>query len=242
MATDIPITEPVEAGGLPWVAGLLQISDSFYPTGAYAHSFGLEGLVQAGVVTDRVSLRTFLLGEVLPQLACTDLPIAARAWTAAGDPPDWERLRDACFLGGSVRGAREPREASEGIGRQRLELLAKLHGGLSVELNRRAEAEGWPRPACVAAAIEGRTLGAPAAAVLAALVYAAAASVAVAAVKLLRLGQISVQTLLSEGLAQAPVLIRDALALDDAGIGAFNPWWDIAAARHETADGRLFIS
>jgi urease accessory protein len=78
--------------------------------------------------------------------------------------------------------------------------------------------------------------------VLAALIYAAAASVAVAAVKLLRLGQISVQTLLAEGLALAPVLIGDALALDAADIGAFNPWWDIAAARHESADGRLFIS
>jgi urease accessory protein UreF len=31
-------------------------------------------------------------------------------------------------------------------------------------------------------------------------------------------------------------------ALDAADIGAFNPWWDVAAARHETADFRLFIS
>jgi len=137
----------VAADGVPWVAGLLQISDSFYPTGAYAHSFGLEGMTQAGVVTDRATLQSFMLGEVLPQLARTDLPIAARAWAAAGEPPDWPRLREACFLGGAVRGSREPREASEGIGRQRLELLARLHGGLSVELNRRAEAEGWPRPA-----------------------------------------------------------------------------------------------
>jgi hypothetical protein len=32
-----------EAG---WLFGLLQASDTFYPTGAYAHSFGLEGLVE----------------------------------------------------------------------------------------------------------------------------------------------------------------------------------------------------
>jgi urease accessory protein len=218
------------------------MSDSFYPTGAYAHSFGLEGLAQQGVITDRATLRAFLLGEVLPQLGCTDLPIAARAWTAAGTPPDWAGLREACLLGSAVRGAREPREASESIGCQRLELLAKLHGGIAVELNRRALADGWPRPACVAAAIEGRTLGAPAEAVLAALVYAALASLAVAAVKLLRLGQNAVQTLLAEGLAGAPDLIGRALAVRTAEIGAYNPWWDIAAARHESADGRLFIS
>jgi urease accessory protein len=244
MTTDIAMDTPIiDAGGaLRWVAGLLQMSDSFYPTGAYAHSFGLEGLAQEGVVTDRATLRTFLLDEALPQLARTDLPVAARAWAAAGDPPDWAGLREACFLGSAARGAREPREASEGIGRQRLEVLAVLHGGLAVELNRRAAAEGWPRPACVAAAIEGRTLGTPREAVLAALVYAALAGLAVAAVKLLRLGQNAVQTLLAEGLALTPDLIATALALETADIGAFNPWWDIAAARHEWADGRLFIS
>jgi urease accessory protein len=240
MIMDVPTVDA--AGSLDWIAGLLQMSDSFYPTGAYAHSFGLEGLVQDGVVTDRATLRSFLLEEMLPQLAHTDLPVAARAWAAAGDPPDWDRLREACFLGGALRGAREPREASDGIGRQRLELLARLHGGIATELNHRAAAEGWPQPACVAAAIEGRTLGAPAAAVLSALVYASAASLAVAAVKLLRLGQNAAQALLADALARTPALIAEALALDAAEIGAFNPWWDIAAARHESADGRLFIS
>lgn len=226
-----------------WIAGLLHVSDSFYPTGAYAHSFGLEGLVQAGVVYDRATLRTFLLEFVLPPLARTDLPIAARAWEAAGtEPPDWARLRELSFLGSALRGARKPREASEAIGRQRLELAALLHGGLAQAFNELATRENWPRPACVAAAIEGRVLGAPREAVLHALIYAAAAGMISAAVKLLRLGQNALHTLLAEVLAQAPAVIAEALALDLADVGAFNPWWDICAARHETADFRLFIS
>jgi urease accessory protein len=226
-----------------WIAGLLHTADSFYPTGAYAHSYGLEGLVQAGVVHDRATLRTFLLDYVLPPLAHTDLPIAAHAWAAAGaEPPDWARLRELCLLGSALRGAREPREASEAIGRQRLELAALLHGGLAAEFNARAVAEGWPRPACVAAAIEGRVLGAPREAVLHALIYAAAAGMISAAVKLLRLGQNALHTLLAEVLAQAPALLTEALQVNLADLGAFNPWWDIAAARHETADFRLFIS
>ena len=226
-----------------WIAGLLHSADSFYPTGAYAHSFGLEGLVQAGVVHDRATLRTFLLEHVLPPLARTDLPVAAWVWTAAGaQPPDWVRLRELCFLGAALRGAREPREASEAIGRQRLDLAAMLHGGLAATFNERAIAEKWPRPACVAAAIEGRVLGAPRDAVLSALIYAAAAGMISAAVKLLRLGQNALHTLLAEVLAQAPALMAEAVALDLADIGAFNPWWDIAAARHEHAEFRLFIS
>lgn len=226
-----------------WLAALLHASDSFYPTGAYAHSFGLEGLVQEGVVHDRATLRTFLLDYVLPPLARTDLAIAARAWVAA-DPatPDWTTLRELCLLGPALRGAREPREAAEAIGRQRLDLAAMLHGGLAAGFNQRALAENWPRPACVAAAIEGRAFGVPRDAVLAALVYAAAAGMISASVKLLRLGQNAAHTLLAEVLAQTPALIAEAVALPLEEVGAFNPWWDIAAARHEHAEFRLFIS
>ncbi len=225
-----------------WVGGLLQTADSFYPTGAYAHSFGLEGLAQEGVVRDRATLRIFLLGQVLPQLTRTDLPVAAQAWAAAGKPTDWARLRDLCFLGSAIRGAREPREASEAIGCQRLELAALLHGGLAKEFNRRALTESWPRPSCVAAAIEGRAFDAPCEAVLAAIIYSATAGLIAASIKLLRLGQNACQTLLAEALAQTPALIAEALTVEPGAIGAFNPWWDAAAARHESADFRLFIS
>ncbi len=223
-----------------WIPGLLQTADSFYPTGAYAHSHGLEGLVQAGAVRDAATLRIFLLEYALPQLARTDLALTARAWRAAGAPPDWETLRELCVLGSAVRGAREPREAAEAIGAQRLELAARLRGGLAAEFNRRAA--DWPRPVAVVAAIEGRMVGAPCAAVLAAGVYAAAAGLLAAALKLLRLGQNACQTLLTEALVQVPALTAVAAGCDPADIGAFNPWWDIAAARHETADFRLFIS
>jgi urease accessory protein len=232
----------LNVGRSGWLASLMQMTDTFYPTGAYAHSFGLEGLVQESVVRDRATLRTFLLEQVLPQLARTDLPIAAQAWAAAGKPPDWARLRELCFLGSAMRGAREPREASEAIGRQRLELSALLHGGLAAKFNHRAQAESWPRPASVAAAIEGRTLGAPCEAVLAAIIYSATSGLVAASVKLLRLGQNAGQTLLAEALAQTPAFIAEALAVEPRDIGAFNPWWDVAAARHETADFRLFIS
>jgi urease accessory protein len=63
-----------------------------------------------------------------------------------------------------------------------------------------------------------------------------------AAVKLLRIGQNGSQSLLTEALAQAPEIIVAAQAVPLEEIGWFNPWLDIAAARHETADGRMFIS
>lgn len=231
--------EPVSAS---WIARLLQTTDSFYPTGAYAHSFGLEGLVQSGGVRDRDTLRRFLLEQALPQLARTELAVAGRAWDAAGDPPDWDTLRQLAELGAALRGTRETRAASAGIGAQRLDFAATLHGGLAVEFNRRAAAGGWPRPSCLAAAIEGRTLGAPREAVLAALLYGTLSGLIAAAVKLLRLGQNASHTLLAEALAAGDVAIAGACARSLDELGAFNPWWDIASSRHESADFRLFIS
>ena len=310
-----------------WIPSLLQMSDTFYPTGSYAHSFGLEGLVQDGFVTDRATLRSFLLEQALPALARTDLVVAAAAWDAAGEPADFEKLEELCRLGSAMRGAREPREAADAIGRQRLELLSRrtygaedgshvvaaesdrrvdgsvassaedkegifgAHGeggpyrgsgslvrALKRRLNagtkrsersatqtidpvgqesdaklgqrdaQRRSATGDPRcggvqtPNSVVAAIEARAIGAPVEAALAALIYSAAAALLAAAVKLLRLGQNAVQALLTEALALAPALIAQALATPIAEAGAFSPWWDVAAARNERADFRLFIS
>ena len=63
---------------------LLQLADSAFPTGGFAHSAGLEAHVQAG---ELVSLETFCT-ELLDQLAHGSLPIAA----AAFDEP--ERLAE----------------------------------------------------------------------------------------------------------------------------------------------------
>jgi urease accessory protein len=63
-----------------------------------------------------------------------------------------------------------------------------------------------------------------------------------AAVKLLRLGQNAVQTLLASTLALCNQILDTALSLRDADLGSANPWWDIASSSHETATHRLFIS
>lgn len=238
------MSETVTSISAAWIARLLQTTDSFYPTGTYAHSFGLEGLVQAGAVRDRGTLREFLLGQTVPQLGRTELPIAAHAWDAAGASPDWETLRALCELGAALRGTRELRAASAAIGAQRLDFAVTVHGdvGLAAEFNRRAASGGWPRPSCVAAAIEGRALGAPREAVLAAVLYGAVSALVAAAVKLLRLGQNASHTLLAEALAAGEAEIANAPTRPLAALGAFNPWWDIASSRHETADFRLFIS
>jgi len=225
-----------------WIAGLLQAGDSFYPTGSYAHSFGLEGLVQEGVVHDRATLREFLLWSALPALRQAELPLAAHAWRALGTE-DWKQMGELCRLSSALKTSREARAAAENIGRQRAELIGTLRPHpLAEEYLGRAGAGAWPFSTAVAAALEGRVLGAPLPAVLGGVYYASLAAVLSAAMKLLRLGQNASQSLLTELLRQAPAVIAAAEAVSREDIGWFNPWLDIAAARHEHADSRMFIS
>ena len=198
--------------------------------------------MQAGVIRDSETLRAFLRLSALPALRHTELPLAARAWRAF-HVPDWDRIGELCVLASALKTAREARMASENIGRQRAELCANLHGSaLAREFLRRATEGRWPTSSAVAAALEGRILGAPLEATLTGLCYTALASLLSAAMKILRLGQNRCQALLAESLRDTPTLIAAATTTPIDQIGWFNPWLDIASARHESADARMFIS
>src|ERR1035437_1042761 len=134
-----------------WLCGLLQLGDTFYPTGSCAHSFGLEGLVAEGVVRDRKTLRDFLLISTLPSLRQADLPLAIHAWRAFG-AVDWIRLGELSRLASALKTASEARLASDNIGRQRVELAANLRTHpLAQEYLRRATEESWPFSPTIAA-------------------------------------------------------------------------------------------
>jgi len=253
-----------------WLCGMVQLNDTFYPTGSYAHSFGLEGLVAEGVVRDRETLRNFLLISALPALRQSELPLTIHAWRAfeqiergkgnfggrADDPSsaeddaehrpylsEWGLVGELCRLASALKTASEGRLASENIGRQRTELVASLRAHpLAQEYLRRAGEGRWPFSPAVAAALEARVLEAPLEMALASVFYANIAGLLAAAMKLLRLGQNGCQTLLTELMGHAGETFTRAESVPVAEIGWFNPWLDIAAARHETANARLFIS
>ncbi len=96
---------------------LLQLADSALPVGAMAHSFGLETLVEEGIISP-TNLESFLC-DYLQEAGVLEVTFLRRAWRG-------ENLKALSIEFSARRLTRESREASLKIGRRFAELLNAL--------------------------------------------------------------------------------------------------------------------
>lgn len=236
MLTD---ANPVPAA---WLGRLLQTSDPLFPTGAYAHSGGLEELVRLGLVRDEATLTVHLTARVAPMQAAFELPFVRGARLAALGT-DLDRLAQLDREFESRKPARESRTAGRALGRRRLAALRVVYPHAMLDAYAHAVAtEAAPGQAAVVAGVQAAVLGLPEEAALLAHHYLAGSGPASAALKLLRIGQEGIQRALDRYLAGGPAAVAAALRIDPSEASWFDPVLDIAALRHEHADERLFIS
>ena len=230
-----------------WLPALLQTADSSFPTGAYAHSGGLETLVALGVVSDARSLSAFLRGRIVPMLGRYELPYLGFALRAAREG-DLTALTACDREFGAGKLSRETREASVQVGAQRLRMLTRVPPAPDVRgvtadafaaAVARGEADGH---AAIICGLQAHRQGAPAEAAMTAYFYGSLAGYCSAALKLIRIGQEGCQSVLGEGLALAAPTVAHALTVAREDAGWCDPALEIAAARHERAFARLFIS
>ncbi len=219
-----------------WLARVLHFSDSALPVGAYAHSFGLEGVCQMGIVHDKETLGTFLHRDVVATLTRIDLPLVARAYEAAMDGKI-DELRKLDQLSFALRPTRQLREAASRIGKQQASIYSRTWSDGD---NICATLIHQQSPV-VLGALHAQEK-APVMAALWSMAYQTYSALLQAALKLLPIGPAATQELLHGSL----MIIRNQLdssrhmTIDE--IGCFNPVWDIGASQHEHATARLFIS
>ena len=106
---------------------LLQLFDSQFPIGAFAHSGGLESYGQHGA--DVQALRELLRNQVEWGWGRSELAAAALAWDAAAGCDRGARLNRLSALVGSHKIVGSMRRASERLGRQTLKLTRRLYPG-----------------------------------------------------------------------------------------------------------------
>lgn len=213
---------------------LFQANDSAYPSGAYAHSYGLEELVESGLIVTAGDLETFLEKQVIPALLVFEIPFFVRAHSAAvaGDSEillKLDRELDAWRLPAELR------DASRRIGSQRLSLLAQLDPSPVVLRHQSSSPRSHH---LVVTALELSAL--PIEMAARAFAFQSVSGLAAASMKLMRLGQNSCQKMTRRSLMRLGEKIDCALCQSpDAW---FNPLLEIASLRHARAHSRLFIS
>ncbi|WP_018970985.1 urease accessory protein UreF [Rubritalea marina] len=221
-----------------WLATLIHYSDGVLPVGAYAHSFGLEGMIQLGVVTDAGSLEKFLLQDVTEVLKSVDLPLVAHAWRAS-QCRDLAHLIELDSLSKALRPVRQLQEATSKIGKQQWKIFKETWGASNEELTQ-FQWKHHQSPVVLGMILEREN--APIEAALWSYAYQTYSAQLQAALKLLPIGPRMNQQLLHRALQHCQPAIEAALntAVDD--IGSANPTWDLAASSHAHAQARMFIS
>ena len=116
-----------------WLPWLLQVNDSQFPSGAYAHSMGLEALAQRELVNNADDVEAFLHRQVLPSLLAFELPLLAKAHALAASG-DLDALRSLDDELDAWKLAAELRQASRQLGSRRLVMIRKLQHCLMTTL------------------------------------------------------------------------------------------------------------
>jgi urease accessory protein len=223
-----------------WLPFVLQTNDPLFPTGAYAHSLGLEEMVRLKVVSDEASLRSFLHRQVVPALAQCELPYLRFARAAARA----SNLEVLCMLDSEISAwklAQELREASAQLGTRRLKILQQIAPGKLLDDFQKNVAMGKAAGHhLIVCGLQFSETPLPAA--LATYFYQALAAACSAALKLIRIGQEGCQRVIVACLNDAENAIAQSMTVERSEVGWFNPLLEIASMRHARAGERLFIS
>ncbi len=225
-----------------WVVPLLQTADPLFPTGSYAHSLGLEEVVQMGQVRDPESMGDYLKDRLLPYLENLELPHLRFLYQAAA-AKDLEMLVELDFELTAIKLTRELREASASQGRQRLRLLRSVFPDPFLEqFDEYIRKKVAPCNHQTVFAIQHALQGVPLEASLLTWLYQAVAAQCSASMKLIRIGEEGCQKIICRCMEDAGDIVRRAIRISREDTGWFNPVLDIASSRHERAHVRLFIS
>lgn len=212
---------------------LLQLTDSAFPSGAYAFSDGLESYAQTGAVRDAAGLRALLESSLRLGWGRSDAPGCALAWSAFPDAAALEELNEHL---GAMKVVAGPRKASLRVGAA----LLRAAGVLWPE----APLEPVPDAShhAVAFGAVSRALGVGRAEAVAGLASGWAIGRATAATRLFSIGGLAAQRVVRD---LEPVLLETAAAALEAGLSdlwSFTPGLDLAAHAQAGLEMRLFQS
>jgi urease accessory protein len=222
---------------LPILQAIWQ-ADGAFPSGSFAFSYGVEGVVALRSKLDGAALAELTVTIIRQRWITCDRVALVRAFRAAGNLDaiaDIDRDVEASTFGSTIR------EGSRRNGGSFLASHARLGEATAVRL-RQAVASG----VCLGhiAVMQGvvwQAMGLDEKLAQIAAGYIAASGAVTAAVRLGAIGALEGQKVLRGCLPLIDTLVAEPVP-EDSELSSFIPFLEIAAARHARADLRLFVN
>lgn len=225
--------------GMAALLGLMQLTDSALPTGAFAQSLGFESYLQREEIHDETTFGRWLEMFVDQQLTYTDA-LAIRLVYAARD---FEQVADIDELATVQALPQQIRDGGVTMGRRLLRIGAASYPGPWVLAYQGAVDDGALQGhQAVVWAVLARHLGIEQDTAVAAHVYATAMSLTQNAVRGIPLGQNAGQRVIRAAQRWAQRAVEVSRVLEDEDLGAIAPGLEIAQMNHERQRARLFMS
>lgn len=229
---------------------LLQLCDSALPTGAFAHTFGMETCLHRGSVHDEATFQRWLEQFVDHQLVHADA-LAVRLTAELADdvapgtdaPIDVERLVELDRLMFAQSLPTQVRQAGVTMGRRLVDIGAQSLPGPRLSRYADLVEQGTCHAhQSIAFALIGTDHGVDVTALTEAYVFSTVTALTQNAVRGIPIGQNAGQRVLGVMRPRVEAAARRVLTLGPEDLGAVSPGLEIAQMQHETQRARMFMS
>ena len=223
---------------------LMQLSDSFFPSGMFSMSGGLESLVNDKKITNSDDVQNFIMEQIEFQIFPCDCSVLAIALSGVKNN-DLNAIVDVDKKYHSMKLPKEIRNSTTRSGKQVLNSIIHMVGsnsGFLDEYNKKIKSNETPGTYPVILAIGAVCFNIPLESITRMLLYSFSSSVVSAGIRLGLIQHLDAQKILNQLAEPINKMIMENNEQSIQNIWQLSPLTEIYQMNHEHSEGRMFIT